>query len=96
MRAHLAKYDISVELSTGLVGIEQTADQVTATLESFADGQPTGRREILTCRYLVGADGARGVSRKLLGLNFAGETRDTDGMVWGDVLIDGLDSSVSL
>ncbi len=36
-----------------------------------------------------------GNSRKLLGLTFQGETRDTDGMVWGDVTIKGLTSEVS-
>ena len=35
-----------------------------------------------------------GVSRKLLGMSFQGETRDTDGMVWGDVEIEGLTTDV--
>ena len=35
-----------------------------------------------------------GATRKLLGLTFEGETRDTDGMVWGDVEIQGLPSDV--
>jgi hypothetical protein len=36
-----------------------------------------------------------GSTRKLLGLTFQGETRDADGMVWGDVDIKGLTSDVS-
>jgi hypothetical protein len=35
-----------------------------------------------------------GSVRKLLDLTFQGETRDTDGMVWGDVEITGLTSNV--
>jgi len=35
-----------------------------------------------------------GASRKLLGMTFQGETRDTDGMVWGDVEIEGLTTDV--
>ena len=36
-----------------------------------------------------------GSSRKLLGLSFEGETRDADGMIWGDVRIRGLSNDVS-
>ncbi|KAJ3558060.1 hypothetical protein NM688_g1138 [Phlebia brevispora] len=90
MRDHLAKYGISVEMSKGLVNVEQDKDGVTATLAVFKNGQSTAVQETVICQYLVGADGAKGVTRKLLGLTFQGETRDADGQVWGDVEIDGL------
>jgi 2-polyprenyl-6-methoxyphenol hydroxylase-like FAD-dependent oxidoreductase len=90
LRKHLAKYGVVVEYGKGLVGIEQTANAVTATVTRFKDGKPTEDQELITAQYLIGADGAKGVSRKLLGMAFQGETRDTDGMVWGDVEIEGL------
>lgn len=92
LATHLMRYGVSVELSTGLLNFEQKHDRVTATLGKFRAGQPTQSTETVECQYLIGADGARGVTRKLLGLTFAGETRDADGQVWGDVEIDGLDN----
>lgn len=95
MRAHLKKYGVSVELSTGLIAFVQGDDKVTATLAAFKDGKATDATEKVECQYLIGADGARGPTRKLLGLMFAGDTRDGDGQVWGDTEIDGLDNNVS-
>ena len=93
------------------MNLEQSGDNVTATLETYHDGQPTGKRETVTYEYVVGADGAKGrfstlfsefclrsgtgPTRKLLGLTFEGETRDADGQGWGDVEIDGLTPEVS-
>lgn len=94
MREHLARYGVHVELSKGLIDIHQKGDHVIASIARCENGQPTADREDVACSYLVGADGARGVTRKLLKLSFAGETRDTDGQVWGDVEIDGLDDQV--
>ncbi|KAK0196716.1 hypothetical protein F5146DRAFT_1099167 [Armillaria mellea] len=51
---------------------------------------PTNGKEEIVAQYLIRSDGAKGNSRKLLGLTFQGETRDADGMVWGDVTIKGL------
>ncbi|PBK78579.1 hypothetical protein ARMSODRAFT_947517 [Armillaria solidipes] len=90
LRDHLAKYGVSVELSKGLVAIKQDATTVTATLAVFRNGVPTDEKEEAVAQYLIGSDGAKGSSRKLLGLTFQGETRDADGMVWGDVAIKGL------
>ncbi|KAJ7471056.1 FAD binding domain-containing protein [Mycena latifolia] len=88
MRAHLARYGVTVDRARELVGIQQESEGVVATV---LDTQ-TGGREDVRVEYLVGADGARGPTRKLLGLTFEGETKDTDGMVWGDVDIEGLGS----
>ncbi|KAJ3567824.1 hypothetical protein NP233_g6110 [Leucocoprinus birnbaumii] len=89
---HLKQYGIVIEYGKALVNIEQNADRVIATVATFSDGKETDEQEKIQCQYLLGTDGARGVSRKLLGLTFEGETRDTDGMVWGDVEIEGLTS----
>ncbi|KAL0562715.1 hypothetical protein V5O48_019366, partial [Marasmius crinis-equi] len=42
--------------------------------------------------WMIGADGARGIVRKLLGLSFLGETSNTDNICVGDVLVQGLDN----
>ncbi|KAJ8518630.1 hypothetical protein ONZ45_g4322 [Pleurotus djamor] len=92
LRQHLTKHKIAVELNKGLVAIDQTSEEVIATLATFTNGQPTSEEEVVRAQYLIGSDGGRGATRKLLGLTFQGETRDTDGMVWGDVQISGLTS----
>ncbi|KAJ6625003.1 FAD binding domain-containing protein [Mycena sp. CBHHK59/15] len=90
IRKHLAQYDITVELGQELTRMRQTGDAVVATIRNHKSGET----HEITADYLVGADGARGPTRKLLGLTFEGETKDTDGMVWGDVEIEGLGSDV--
>ncbi|CAA7262016.1 unnamed protein product [Cyclocybe aegerita] len=89
---HLKQHGIVIEYGKGLINIEQTEDNVISTVATFRNGQQMEEQEKVTSQFLLGTDGARGVSRKLLGLTFQGETRDTDGMVWGDVEIDGLTS----
>ncbi|KAI0646239.1 monooxygenase [Trametes meyenii] len=89
-RDHLSKYGIQVELATELVSIEQDHEGVTATLKKYND---TGEGiEKARAAYVIGADGAKGVSRKLIGATFEGQTRDLDGQVWADVKIEGLPS----
>jgi 2-polyprenyl-6-methoxyphenol hydroxylase-like FAD-dependent oxidoreductase len=57
-----------IDYETRLDGFEQDASGVTARV---ARGDKT---ETLRAKFLVGADGARGNIRKLLGLNFDGQT----------------------
>lgn len=52
-----------------LIGLEQKADHVTATIER-ADGS----QEVMEVRYLVGCDGGRSSVRKLSGIAFDGFT----------------------
>ncbi|TFY58683.1 hypothetical protein EVJ58_g6268 [Rhodofomes roseus] len=88
LRAHLAKYGCSVELGTELRDFEQHPDHVVVQLAKN-DGV-TEKIEILTCRFLVGTDGGRGVTRKKLGLTFQGETRAQHTLV-GELEVFGLD-----
>ncbi|KDQ34081.1 hypothetical protein PLEOSDRAFT_21091, partial [Pleurotus ostreatus PC15] len=90
LRQHLSQHRISVELGRGLTALEQNDDAVVASVTTFKDGQPTGEVEKVSVKYLIGSDGAKGIFEKLLNLTFQGETRDADGMVWGDVQIKGL------
>jgi 2-polyprenyl-6-methoxyphenol hydroxylase-like FAD-dependent oxidoreductase len=65
-----------------LATFTQDADGVTATL---ADGTT------VRAAYLVGADGGRSVVRKTLGIPFAGETREEERALIGDVRTADLD-----
>lgn len=71
-----------VELGVGVTGFAQDEDGVRVTLS-------TG--ELVTTRYLVGADGGRSVIRRQLGVGFAGETHDAERMLIADVRLTGLD-----
>ncbi|URN09676.1 FAD-dependent monooxygenase [Actinomadura madurae] len=65
-----------------LAGFTQDAEGVTAVL---ADGTT------LRAAHLVGADGGRSAVRKTLGIAFAGETREEERMLIGDVRTADLD-----
>ncbi|MFB4306250.1 FAD-dependent monooxygenase [Actinomadura sp. GTD37] len=65
-----------------LAAFTQDAEGVTATL---ADGTT------VRAAYLVGADGGRSIVRRTLGVPFAGETRDEERMLIGDVRTADLD-----
>ena len=73
----------AVERSTELVGLQQDADGVTATIVHV----PTGTRQEVRARYLIGCDGAHSAVRKALGLTFAGTTFDEEFLL-GDVDLD--------
>jgi 3-(3-hydroxy-phenyl)propionate hydroxylase len=58
-----------VRFSTKLIGLEQTADYVDATVTNAA-----GETEILRGQYLIGADGGSSTTRRLAGIAFEGFT----------------------
>ncbi|PCH36612.1 monooxygenase [Wolfiporia cocos MD-104 SS10] len=89
LRSHLAQYGCQVELGIELQTFEQYTDHVVAQVSrKVGDGEEP---EAITARWLVGADGARGIVRKKLGLSFLGETRGTkEHFVIGDLKIKGL------
>ncbi|OBZ66925.1 Pentachlorophenol 4-monooxygenase [Grifola frondosa] len=89
LRSHLAKYGCHVELGTELRTLEQFPDHVLAHVVKTDGG--VERTETIRCRWLIGADGARGVVRKQLGLSFLGETREGQRILFGDVDVQGLD-----
>jgi 2-polyprenyl-6-methoxyphenol hydroxylase-like FAD-dependent oxidoreductase len=77
----LAMRGVQVERGVRLVGFDQDADGVTATLGSV-DGEQTVRSG-----YLVGADGAHSAVRKALGLTFEGAAFEEQYML-GDAEVD--------
>jgi FAD binding domain len=61
MRSHLAEFGVTVELSKGLVAIEQNADYVHATVAVHKSGTPImEQQETIVAKYLLGTDGAKG------------------------------------
>ncbi|WP_202819044.1 FAD-dependent oxidoreductase [Actinosynnema sp. ALI-1.44] len=85
LRDRLAQFGGRVELGTELVGLEQDADGVTVTL---SQGGRSGRARFA---YVVGADGGKGPTRRLLGVPFEGVTRDDVRVLVADVHVTGLD-----
>ncbi len=98
MRAELSKYGCEVELGVELQTFTQFDDHVEVTLlkHSLDGGDVTPGTEKASYDWVIGADGARGAVRQVLGLKFIGETT-TQKFVVGDVEFDGprLETDVS-
>ncbi|KAL4248923.1 Rifampicin monooxygenase-like protein [Abortiporus biennis] len=88
LRSHLDKFGIEVERSTELVNFQQDHDGVTAEILKRSDNDKE-TKETARFDFLIGADGARGVTRKQLGLTFLGESTSTHSLI-GDVFVKGL------
>ncbi|KAJ7698945.1 hypothetical protein B0H17DRAFT_1158237 [Mycena rosella] len=88
LRERLEAYACFVELGTELLGFQQYEDHVAVHISVDSAGSHT---EDINVKYLVGADGAKGIVRKQLGLSFLGETRTEDCLIVSDVIVDGLD-----
>ncbi|KAI0943907.1 hypothetical protein AcV7_001865 [Taiwanofungus camphoratus] len=91
LRSHLQKYGCEVELSTELRSFEQHSNHVVARVVKTAGETETV--EMVTCHWLVGTDGAKGIVRKELGLTFSGETRHNEHYILGDIEVQGLDAA---
>ncbi|KAA1469126.1 hypothetical protein DENSPDRAFT_559063 [Dentipellis sp. KUC8613] len=89
LRDHLKMYGIEVEVATELVSLDQTEELVVGRVVKNTPDEEV--EEEVTAKYIVGADGAKGAVRKLLGLTFPGETRDAVRILIGDIEAWGLD-----
>ncbi|WP_394431165.1 FAD-dependent monooxygenase [Streptomyces sp. SGAir0957] len=78
LHARLRELGGEVRFGTGLTGVEQDAEGVTATL---------GDGSTVRARFLVAADGGRSTVRKALGIEMRGETVDPKPMLVADVRI---------
>ncbi|KAL1707442.1 FAD binding domain-containing protein [Schizophyllum commune] len=97
LRAHLQRYGIQVEWATELVHFTQDDNKVHVRIskgdaidisKGGATATPTNNNvEELDVAYLIGADGGHSKVRKILGLNFLGETRELDKMLAGDIVV---------
>ncbi|TDL23952.1 hypothetical protein BD410DRAFT_720172, partial [Rickenella mellea] len=90
LRSHLRQFGCEVELGTELLNFVQDESSVTVQLLKHAENPL--KPEVARFRFVIGADGAKGMVRKKLGLKFMGDTRDADELVVGDVEITGLNS----
>ncbi|KAG1812529.1 FAD binding domain-containing protein [Suillus subaureus] len=79
LRRHLEKFSCFVEMGTELRSVEQSDEGVTAVLAK------NDILETFSTKWIIGADGAKGIVRKQLGLTFLGETRDNARIVVGDI-----------
>ncbi|KAG0702989.1 FAD binding domain-containing protein [Suillus ampliporus] len=84
LRHHLEKFSCSVEMDTELRSFEQSEEGVTAVLEK------NGILETFDTKWMIGADGAKSVVRKQLGLTFLGSTRDDFRIITGDIRLKGV------
>lgn len=57
---HINRFKVSIEYGTELSSLEQCPDHVEAVLVKNVDG--VDEIERLTCHWLIGADGARGMN----------------------------------
>ncbi|EGN97139.1 hypothetical protein SERLA73DRAFT_183757 [Serpula lacrymans var. lacrymans S7.3] len=89
LRGHLEKLSCFVETGTELRSIEQFPDHVIAHVVKKQNGEEV--TEIIKAKWLIGADGAKSVVRKQLGLTFLGETREDSRSITGDIRMAGLD-----
>ncbi|RPD65610.1 hypothetical protein L226DRAFT_530850 [Lentinus tigrinus ALCF2SS1-7] len=89
-RNHLAEYGVHVELGTEPVSMEQDSTGVNIALK-HASGEAV---ETVRCAYVIGSDGARGFSRKAIGATFEGQTKDGDGVIFADVVVEGVSSDI--
>jgi 2-polyprenyl-6-methoxyphenol hydroxylase-like FAD-dependent oxidoreductase len=85
LRQRLGELGGQVEFGAEVIGIEQDDDGVTVTLQT-ADGDQSVR-----ARFVVGADGGKSGTRKLVGLPLVGETYEQQRWYLGDVTVPGLD-----
>ncbi|EIW78235.1 hypothetical protein CONPUDRAFT_167288 [Coniophora puteana RWD-64-598 SS2] len=83
LSSHIQKLDCAVEYGTELRSFEQNEAGVVAQIVT-KDGDKE-KTTTIKSQFLVGADGARGIVRKQLGLTFLGETRETVRIITGDI-----------
>jgi 2-polyprenyl-6-methoxyphenol hydroxylase-like FAD-dependent oxidoreductase len=82
---HLASVGVTVERQVEAASFNQTATGVTTVLR-----RPDGAEERLETEWLIGCDGAHSAIRHGLGLEFEGDTLQTDWML-ADVHISGFE-----
>ncbi|CCM01284.1 uncharacterized protein FIBRA_03333 [Fibroporia radiculosa] len=92
LRSHLDKYDCHVELGTELRTFEQHDGHVVAHIVKRAGQEEV--QETVECHWLVGADGAKSIVRKQLGLTFLGETMPQQ-TIFGEIEVNNLTQEAS-
>ncbi|KAL5508462.1 hypothetical protein ACEPAH_6081 [Sanghuangporus vaninii] len=89
LRSHVEAHGGTIELGTELSGLEQDENSVTVQLTKELDGKQV--QETASFDYVVGADGGHSVVRKILGLQFIGETYEEEQLFTADVDLKGFE-----
>ncbi|KIJ07121.1 hypothetical protein PAXINDRAFT_19676 [Paxillus involutus ATCC 200175] len=82
LRSHLEKLSCFVEFGTELESFKQDDEHVLAHI--LRRDHDEEHPETVDCHWIIGADGAKGKTRKLLNLRFIGETKDDIVFITGD------------
>ncbi|KAI0784360.1 monooxygenase [Abortiporus biennis] len=91
LRDHLRKFGIEVELNSELLSFQQDNTRVSAEILKRSSSGSEETRELATFDFLVGADGAKGITRKQIGLPFSGSSASpATRRIVGDVYVEGL------
>ena len=83
LEKHLHRLGVDVHRSTELLSLDQSADEVRATIK-----RPDGDEETITTPWLIGCDGAHSATRKLIDKTFPGEMDPIPYLI-ADVVVDG-------
>ena len=89
LRARLGSLGGRVELGTELIDFAQDDEAVTSWI------RVAGAIRTVRSRFVVGCDGSGSTVRKKAGIDFLGETWDQQRMLFGNLDVDGLDSTVA-
>ena len=89
IQTEMKKYNSSIELGAELVSFQQFDDRVEVKIHKRNTDSSEVEERLSTYQWVVGADGARGIVRKLLDLKFHGET-EAKKFIVGDMKIKGL------
>jgi 2-polyprenyl-6-methoxyphenol hydroxylase-like FAD-dependent oxidoreductase len=86
LRARLKELGGNAEFGTRLVAFTQDSEAVIATLQ-----REDGISETMRAKYLVGADGGRGIVRPTSGVHYLSEAVDARPMITADLVVTGLE-----
>ncbi|KAJ3515495.1 hypothetical protein NLJ89_g1721 [Agrocybe chaxingu] len=89
IQADIQKYGCAVELGVELLSVEQSDDHTNVKILNHRPGGGGPTQQDMTYKWVIGADSAKSVVRKQLGLSFLGEATE-ENMVVGDIRIEGL------
>ncbi|TFY65661.1 hypothetical protein EVG20_g5428 [Dentipellis fragilis] len=90
LRDRLSTYNVQVELSTEFFRLDQGEGHVVADVIQRQGGNEVQQQ--ITAKYVIGADGAKGIVHKLLNLSLLGETREETHILVGEVEAFGIDA----
>ena len=97
LRSELEKLGVVIELGSELLSLKQTGEDVEVKIAKHGLSDTSSNPTIETSPYkwVIGADGAKSIVRKQLGLAFLGKTH-VETFIVGDIKLEGLPPNVSI